>query len=56
MTSSTDALVGTVGGLLALGIVTHMAGDMMGNHHHHSNRRRRKKRSSYDNGFGYWWS
>jgi hypothetical protein len=44
MTDTTDALVGTVGGLLALGLVTNMAGRMMdnGHHHHHQHRRQRK--------------
>ena len=44
--TTTDALVGTLGGVMALGIMANVAGNMMGgnNHHHHRREERREER------------
>jgi hypothetical protein len=51
MTESTDALVGTVGGLMAIGIMANVAGKMMnGEHHRHRHQERRQKALSKSKG------
>jgi len=40
MVETTDALVGTLGGVMALGIMANVAGKMMGDDHQRCNRRK----------------